>query len=59
MGHISKRTVVSDNALAVLVPIMEGIAGYPDEKIRDFFEKIGHPIQEWNRTRVEWLDLED
>jgi len=59
MGHISKRAGVSDNALAVLVPIMEDIAGYPDEKIRDFFEKIGHPIQEWNRTRVDWLDLED
>ena len=59
MGHISKRTVVSDNALAVLVPILEDIAEYSDEKIRDFFTGIGHPIQEWNRTRVEWLDLED
>jgi HAD superfamily phosphoserine phosphatase-like hydrolase len=59
MGHISKRTIVSENALAVLAPILEDIVGYSDEKIRDFFEKIGHPIQEWNRTRMEWLDLED
>ncbi len=59
LGHISKRTVISDNALGVLVPILENIVGYTEEEIRDFFSKIGHSIQEWNRTRVEWVDFQD
>ncbi len=28
MGHIAKRTVISDNAMAVLIPILEELGGY-------------------------------
>ncbi len=59
LGHIAKRTVISDNALGVLVPILEDIIGYSEEEIRDFFVKNKHSVQEWNRTRVEWVELED
>ncbi len=59
LGHISKRTVLSDNALSILIPILEDIIGYPEQKIMDFFSKLGIPILEWNRARVEWVDLEE
>ena len=59
MGHIAKRTVISDNALAVLIPILEEINGYSEDKIIKFFSQQKRPIHEWNRARVEWVDLED
>ncbi len=57
MGHIAKRTVISDNALAVLIPILEELNGYTEQQIIEFFSKLGVPINEWNRASVEWVDL--
>ncbi len=59
MGHIAKRTVISDNALAVLIPILEELNGYSERQIIDFFSKLKIPINEWNRASVEWVDLGD
>jgi 2-hydroxy-3-keto-5-methylthiopentenyl-1-phosphate phosphatase len=59
MGHIAKRTVISDNALAVLIPILEELNGYTEERIIEFFSRLKIPIHEWNRARIEWVDLED
>jgi 2-hydroxy-3-keto-5-methylthiopentenyl-1-phosphate phosphatase len=59
MGHISKRTVISDNTLAVLIPILNNIFGYSETQIIDFFSQIKTPIHEWNRAQIEWVDLED
>ncbi|MCS7258751.1 MAG: haloacid dehalogenase-like hydrolase [candidate division WOR-3 bacterium] len=58
LGHISKRTVLSDNALAVLVPILEFVLNYDEEQIKEFFNDIGHPIFKWNRAQTEWLTIE-
>ncbi|MBU1084292.1 MAG: HAD-IB family phosphatase, partial [Candidatus Omnitrophica bacterium] len=57
MGHICRRSVISDNVLSLLVPILEDILKYDQEKIRAFFESKGHPILEWNRADTEWLDI--
>jgi len=59
MGHIARRTVISDNALAVLIPILEEINGYSEDQINEFFLKLKIPIHEWSRARVEWVDLAD
>jgi 2-hydroxy-3-keto-5-methylthiopentenyl-1-phosphate phosphatase len=59
MGHIAKRTVISDNALAVLIPILEEINGYSEQQIIEFFSRLKIPIHEWNRARIEWVDLQD
>ncbi len=59
MGHIAKRTVISDNALAVLIPILEELNGYTEQQIIEFFSRLNVPINEWNRARVEWVDLEE
>ncbi|MBI5788008.1 MAG: haloacid dehalogenase-like hydrolase [Candidatus Schekmanbacteria bacterium] len=59
MGHIAKRTVISDNALAVLIPILEVINGYTEEQIIDYFAKLKRPINEWNRAQIELVDLGD
>ena len=57
IAHIAKRTILSSNALAVLAPIFEEIAGWPRLRIREFFEKHGLLIQEWDRVRTDWLTL--
>ncbi len=57
VSQIAKRTVLSANALAVLTPILEEIAGWPRRRIREFFQSNGLLIQEWDRVRTDWLTL--
>lgn len=58
MGHICKRAIVSENALGVLIPILEDILLYDESHIRKFFEERHHAIQEWNTAKTEWVDIE-
>lgn len=57
MGHICRRSVISDNALSILVPILEDLFKYDEGKVRKFFEDRKHVILEWNRADTEWLDI--
>jgi phosphoserine phosphatase len=59
VAHIAKRTVISDDALSVLVPILEDIAGFSPTQIRALFEDQGLVIQEWDRVRTDWLTIRD
>jgi HAD superfamily phosphoserine phosphatase-like hydrolase len=55
--QIAKRTVLSDNALSVLVPILEEVAHWTQPEIRHFFEKQGFLMQEWARMRTDFVTL--
>jgi len=55
--EIARRTVISDDALSVLVPILEEVAGYSSAQIRRLFEENGLVIQEWDRVRTDWLTI--
>jgi 2-hydroxy-3-keto-5-methylthiopentenyl-1-phosphate phosphatase len=57
IAPIAKRTVLSDDALSVIVPILEEIAGWAPARIRTFFEEQGLLIQEWDRVRADWLTI--
>jgi len=57
VAHVATRTVLSKNALAVLVPILEDIVGWSRLRIRDFFGSYGLLVQEWERVRTDWLTL--
>src|SRR5438034_9003546 len=59
VSHIAKRTVISDDALSVLVPILEEIAGFGPSQIRALFEARGLGSQEWDRGRTDWLTIRD
>src|SRR5256714_13134954 len=59
VAHIAKRTVISDDALSVLVPILEEIAEFSASQIRGLFEDHGLVIQEWDRVRTDWLTIRD
>ncbi|MDD5449429.1 MAG: haloacid dehalogenase-like hydrolase [Candidatus Omnitrophica bacterium] len=58
MGHICRRTIVSENALSVLIPILEDILKYEEGDVRKFFEERHHIIQEWDKAKTEWVDLD-
>ncbi len=57
MGHICRRSVISDNVLSILVPILQDLLKYDQGRVRKFFEDRKHPILEWNRADTEWLDI--
>ncbi|PYO91917.1 MAG: haloacid dehalogenase [Gemmatimonadetes bacterium] len=59
IAQIAKRTVISDDALSVLVPILEELAGFRPSQIRALFEDQGLVIQEWDRVRTDWLTIRD
>jgi hypothetical protein len=48
---------LSDDALSIMVPILEEIAGWEALRIRTFFEDQGLYIQEWDRVRADWLTI--
>jgi predicted HAD superfamily phosphohydrolase len=55
--QIAKRTIISDDALSVLVPILEQIGGWSPERIRELFEAHGVLIQQWDKVRTDWLTI--
>jgi 2-hydroxy-3-keto-5-methylthiopentenyl-1-phosphate phosphatase len=57
VAHVAKRTVLGNNALVVLAPILENIVGWPRPQIREFLESYGFLIQEWDTVRTDWLTL--
>ena len=57
VAQIAKRTVLSDNALATLVPILEEIAGWQRAQIRHLFDSYGFLIQGWDRVQTDWVTL--
>ena len=59
IAQIARRTVISDDALSVLVPVLEEIAGYEPSAIRSLFEARGLLIQEWDRVRTDWLTIRE
>ena len=55
--EVAQRTVLSDDALSVLVPILEEIVGFGPQEIRGLFEANGLVIHEWDRVRTDWLTI--
>ena len=57
--QIAKRNVLSDDALSVLVPILEEILGWESPKIRELFEAHGFVLQEWGKVSTDWLTIRE
>ncbi|MBZ5723854.1 MAG: HAD-IB family phosphatase [Acidobacteriia bacterium] len=59
IGRIARRTVISDNALSVLVPILEDIAGWDSARIRELFASYGLAVQDWDKIHTDWLTFRE
>jgi len=54
---IARRTILSEDACSVLVPILEEIFDWDSGKIRAFFESQGLALQEWDKIRTDAITL--
>src|SRR5262252_6061923 len=57
LAPIAKRTVLSQNALGVLIPILEDIVGWERAQIRAFLEEKGLLIQQWDKVQTDMLTI--
>ncbi len=59
LARIAKRTVLSDNAFSVVLPVLEDIVGYRTSEIRTVFETYGLTLQEWEKARTDWVTVRE
>ena len=57
IGRIAGRSVLSDSALSVLVPIFEDVLGWNSHQVREFFGSHGLAVQDWDKIRTDWLNF--
>jgi len=57
LAPIAKRSIISDNALAVLIPILEDVVGWDTASIRSVFEAKGFVIQQWDKVQTDLLTI--
>ena len=57
LTQVARRTVLSDDALSVLVPVLEDLLGWDSTKIRLFFESNGFALREWDKVQTESITL--
>jgi phosphoserine phosphatase len=59
ISRIARRTVLSDNAMSVLVPVLEEVLRWDSPDIRRFFATHGLMLREWDKMRTDMLTIED
>ncbi len=57
--RVAQRTVLSDNAMSVLVPVLEDVLRWDSAKIRRFFASNGLMLREWDKMRTDMLTIQD
>jgi phosphoserine phosphatase len=59
IARIARRTVLSDNAFSVLVPVFEHIVGWKPAAIRTLFESYGLALHEWEKAHTDWVTVRE
>ena len=59
LAPIAKRSVLSDDALSVLVPILEDIVGMDAMGIHALFESHGLLLQEWEKVQTDLVTIRE
>jgi len=57
--RVAKRTVLSDNAMSVLVPVLEDVMRWDSARIRRFFASHGLMLREWGKSRTDQLLIQE
>ena len=55
IGRIANRTVLSDSAVSVLVPILEDVLKWDSTQIRELFSAHGLALQDWDKIHTDWI----
>ena len=53
LANIAKRTVLSDNAFGILVPVLDEVMGRDPMEIRQLFETYRLSLEHWERERTD------
>ena len=53
LARIARRTVLSDDAFSVTVPLLEQVLGWGVSEIRTLFESNGLTLHEWEKARTD------
>jgi phosphoserine phosphatase len=56
---IARRTILSEDVLSVLVPVLEDIVGLDSAGVRALFGSYGFVLQEWDKARTDSLIIRD
>jgi hypothetical protein len=57
---IARRSILSDNALSVVVPILEDIVRWEEPtRVRELFAAHGLQIQEWDKVQTDFLTISE
>lgn len=59
LARIARRTVLSDDAFSVTVPILEQVLGWGAPEIRALFESNGLSLHEWEKARTDRVTVRD
>jgi HAD superfamily phosphoserine phosphatase-like hydrolase len=57
--RVARRTVLSDSAMSVLVPVLEDVLRWDSARIRRIFSTYGLTLREWDKTRTDMLTIQD
>ena len=57
--RVARRTVLSDNAMSVLVPVLEEVLHWDSVMIRRFFAARGLTLREWEKMRTDMLTIDE
>jgi len=57
LARIAKRTVLSDNAFSIVLPMLQHVSGWQTAEIRRLFETYGLTLQEWDKVSTDRITL--
>lgn len=59
LADVAKRTVLSDEAFSIMVPILDQVLRWGSGDIRSLFEASGLTLHEWERARTDRISLRE
>jgi len=57
--RVARRTVLSDNTMSVLVPVLEEVLRWDSARIRRLFASHGLTLREWDKMRTDVLTIQE
>jgi HAD superfamily phosphoserine phosphatase-like hydrolase len=59
LARIAKRTILSDNAFSIMVPILDQLLHWETRDIRALFESYGLTLNEWEKERTDRVRISE
>ncbi len=59
LARIAKRTVLSDNAVSILLPVLDQVLGWEPREIRALLESNGLLLDMWEKLRTDRVVVSD